>query len=102
MSVINFVVQIGIVSFYVPFYLAESLTTPATLACDYCNTRLESIKPWKTIIRMDDGFTVLIVCKPSQTNTKAPVPKERHTSSSAIRLSSTIRALRKTWFEPAT
>ena len=45
----------------VSFYAVESLCTQVLLGCDFCDKHVESIRPLKRVVELDDGTTVPII-----------------------------------------
>ena len=69
-------VKIGAQTEEVQFLVAEKLAKVIILGCDYCDQHLESIKPLRRIIEIDDGSTTPIVRYASRSQVEALLSEE--------------------------
>ncbi len=108
---INLVCQIGTRSEIVTFYVAERLATTVILGCDFCDRYIESIRPRRRLIQLDDGSTVPIVRKPDKrADNSVPLPEDQEFTPRKGRISPkvtvhknvTIQPQRQTWVEVVT
>ena len=75
---INLTVQVGKRREVVKFNVVERLGTDVILGCDYCDKHVESIRPRKRLVELDDGSTVPILKRPEGRATNAvPLPAKQ-------------------------
>ena len=100
---VNLTCTVGGRSEIVTFYVVERLATEVILGCDYCDKHVESIRPRRRLVEMEDGSTVPIVRRPDKRkHNTVPLPEEQEYVPLKGRISNKIAVSKEIKLPPET